>query len=372
MKQAFSIRLLWLKKEAVSVLFWLFMPLIFTPLIVGVVQSFQEDVTIPVGLVIEEASPLTDQLVEQLNQADYLSVRQMNKAKALQLLEQHELDSVFVLRKNYEENLLSGNKRVIEGYASNRSYAYFAALEMVSSFAQEQASRGKLVNELEQLLSQNNRLDLWNKEAILSESIERQVNNDLIRIDFTLYKGDSVVTTVEQPRFIWAIWSLLTLLSTLFLFDWLVKERAPALQIRWTFSKLCFTHYTLWQLLFYSIVLFLFDLVMLFTQQPFSWKLILSLLAFRITINLFAFFIALLIKNRYSYYLSCIFITIISAVIGGGFIPLDGLVERIPAIVHLHPLYAFLNGQVAFPVLLISLILLALFAKKGGTLFVNH
>lgn len=348
MKQAWAIRLIWLRNDWKSIVFWALMPIIGTLLFMSMMKAVVPEVKVPVGVVVEDDSALARELVEKLQQTDYLAIRLLRETQALSLLEQHELDSVFVIRRDYEEHIYEGKKRVIEGYASNRSYAYFAAEELVTSHAQEQATRAKLLLEVEKLLEQHERMDLWNKEDILAQSKERQYDKDLVKMEFTLY--ETGVPKKQEASFItvWSIWSVLALLATLFLFDWVVKERKETVRIRWHYANQRFTVYALWQLLFYTAALFLLDVLFVFAMQHFSWHVVVSLLAYRCTINVLAFATALCIRNSYFYYVVGLFITIVSAVIGGGIIPLDGVMKQASWLLQLNPIYAFLQQQIAF------------------------
>jgi ABC-2 type transport system permease protein len=372
MKQAFAIRYLHLKKEWLSFLFWLLFPLVGTVFILNLVNQVRDDVGVPIGIVIEEPSNLTDELLNKLSQSDYIHIQQYGQSEALQLLKRHELDSVFVIRKNYEKKIYANEKRLIKGYYTDRSYAYTATLELVSSYAQEQASRGKLLTEIEHLLTKYDRMDLWNEQEIIHESIERQENSDLIRIDFQLIDTNKVTSNMILPPIHWTIWSLLTMLATFFLFDWVVKERQPHLAVRWALGNLSFRSYAMWQFLFYTVVLVILDFIMLLYFKELDFNMILSMLSFRFIVNTSAFLCAHITTKRPTYYLISLCITLVFSILGGGFIPLDGLFAKLPYLSSFHPVYAFLHEQVALPIILLLLLVVLLYFKKGGDGFVKH
>lgn len=347
MRQAWEIRWIFLKKEWKSSILWMLLPLIVTHLFIIMNGAIMQEIKVPIGVVVEDDSILAQELVEKIQQTDYLDVHLLPKSRAIHLLEQHELDSVFVIKRNYEKNLYLGKKRVLEGYASNRSYAYFASEELITSHAQEQATRAKLLMEVENLLEANDRFDLFDKEKIIQESKDRQYGKELIVIDYKLIAQPNM--PVKQATFIteWSVWSLLTILSTLFLFDWVVKERIDSLRVRWHFLRQSFMHYALWQLFLYTLVFFIMDVIFLVSVHQFSWQLIVCLMAFRFTLNVFIFILAHFIKSIYMYYIIGIVITAICAVVGGGFIPLDGVVKNVPWLYWINPIYALLQQQVA-------------------------
>lgn len=369
MKQAWLIRSIWIKREWKSFLFWLCLPLLGSILCFHFTQSFIDEVKVPVGVVVEDDSSLAQQLVEQLQQEKSLDIRLLREKQALNQLEQHELDSVFIIKKHYEENIHAGKKRLIEGYFSNRSYAYFAVVEIVTSYAQEQATRAKLLTEVERLLIAHHRLDLWEPETVLAESKARQYEQDLIQIEFSIFEG--VTRGEETSPFItiWSFWSVLSILATFFLFDWLVKERKNTLRARWLFANLPFSHYALYQLILYTLVLFSIDLLFMLYQQAASWPFVMALFAFRCTLGMLAFFIAHLFKQVYAYYVTSIFITGFAALLGGGFIPLDGVASW-TLLRPFNPIYALLKQQIAYgttSVLVIGLVLYVIRGKWDAT-----
>ena len=372
MKQALAIRYLHLKKEWLSFLFWLLFPLFGTILILHLVNQVREDVGVPIGIVIEEPSSLTDELLSKLAQSDYIRIQQYEKSEALQLLERHELDSVFVIRRNYDRKIYAQEKRVIKGYYTDQSYAYPATLELVSSYAQEQASRGKLLTEVENLLTTYDRMDLWNEQTIIEESIERQETSNLIQIDLQLIDTNKVTSTNILPPLHWTLWSLLTMLSTFFLFDWVVKERQPQLAIRWALSSLNFRSYALWQFLFYTAVLMICDLSMLLYFKELHFGMFLCILSFRFIVNTSAFLCAHTTRKRPTYYLISLCLTLVFSILGGGFIPLDGLFAKVPYLSSVHPVYAFLHEQIAYPMIVVLLLIMIYYFKKGGDGFVKH
>lgn len=372
MKQALAIRYLHLKKEWLSFLFWLLFPLLGTIIILHLVNQVRDDVGVPIGIVIEEQSTLTDELLDKVSQSEYIRVHQYGQSEALQLLKQHELDSVFVIRKNYEKKIYANEKRVIKAYYTDQSYAYPATLELVSSYAQEQASRGKLLTEIEHLLTTYDRINLWNEQAIIQESMERQQNSDLIQIDFQLIDTNKMTSNKILPPTHWAIWSLLTMLATFFLFDWVVKERQPQLAIRWALANLSFRSYAMWQLLFYTLLLVAFDFMMLLYFKELNFNMCLNIVSFRFILNTSAFLCAHMTRKRSTFYLISLCITLVFSILGGGFVPLDGLFVKLPYVSSFHPVYAFLHGQIALPIIVLLLLIVIIYFKEGGDGFVKH
>ena len=126
---------------------------------------------------------------------DLLHIHYMELDDALHKLEQHELDSVFVIREGYEDNILAGRRnQLIEAYSSNRSYAYQTVVETITSFAQQDAARSKAAFVIKQLFKDAHMEDEWNYTEIIESSRERQQNEALLKSSFSYFDKESEAT----------------------------------------------------------------------------------------------------------------------------------------------------------------------------------
>ncbi|WP_042476281.1 ABC transporter permease [Bacillus ndiopicus] len=364
MKKAIYLRILQLKYEWKSTVLWLLFPFIATVVIYQSLLSFVDDSKIPIGVVLEDDSSYALEVMERLEQVEYLDVRPMKKSEALRLLEQHELDSVFVIRRKYEENIKLGRKKIVEAYASNRSYAYEAVREIVSSVVMEQALRSKTVHDIEQLLQDYGSKALFDEQAIETKVQERQLEADLIQIPFSFFEMEH--ESMEKQPFIsaWVIWASFTVLSTFFLFDWLVKDRQAFARLRWSLSIISYKYYALWLFAIYFVLFFVIDLLalMLFAYELSIWT-IAMLCLFRLTLNAYVFIVASLSKNTLTYYILSILFTLLFALTSGGIVPIrdSGVVHQILSTVH--PLYALLKLEIPIIGMLLCSIFFLLYGR---------
>lgn len=359
MKRAIYIRALHLKYEWKSAVFWLLFPFVGTLFLYQIALSFIEESKVPIAIVVEEQSLSALEITEHLQQVDYLNVQQLSKTEALRLLEQHELDSVFVIRRKYEENIKLGRKKLIEAYASNRSYAYEAAKELMSSAVMAQALRVKTARDIEALLLDYDMQYLFDEQVIEGKVRTRQAEADLIQIPFSLFNvqketGDKVPYVSK-----WAIWSSLTVLATFFLFDWLVKERNAPIRQRWLLSAQTYRSYAFTQFFIYYVVFLCADLLaFLFFSQGVSFWSFVVLCICRFVLNGYAFIVASLCKNPPTYYILSILVTLLLALTNGGIVPIrdSGYVHQLLA--QLHPLYALVKLELPIAALLFCSVLI--------------
>lgn len=372
MKSALSNRLIWLKREWPAFTFWLLSPFIGTYLFVLFQQTLIGELTIPVGIVLEDSSERANQLVEQLRKSDYLELHMLSKSVALNQLEQHQLDNVFIIKEGYENHLTEGKKRLIEGYASNQSYAYFAVEELVTSLVQEQASRAKLVHEVKTLLQNSNRMDLFEPEVIWEKSVARQHKKDLINLQIQSFEHGEVKENKTPLLSPVAIWSSLTLLSTWFLFDWVMKERRQTLRVRWQLARESFAHYVIKQLALFTSLFYIMDVLFFsFFLTINDASFFIHLLIYRFIINGLACFVAHLFTSLHLYYCSGLIFIAFVTLFSGNIIPLDGLLGKIPWLFSVLPSYAFLQQQVPWT-LLVGMSSLLIFYWMRGNKDVEH
>lgn len=362
-----------LQKEWKSIVGWLLLPIIMTVLVMEGVGAWQEDTKVPIALVVEEDTQLANQLVDELLNTELLAIHFMALSDALHKLEQHELDSVFVIREGYEENVLTNRRnQVIEAYSSNQSFAYQAIVETVTSLAQQNMSRSKAAFVIKQLFDDYGTVSDWDYDEITKKSRERQENNALLQTTFTYFNMEQEEKESSLPLLqVFGVWSLFTMISTFFLFDWVLKETRPEIRARWLFTSISFRRYGLGMLGIYTVLLSIVDFltVAIFVALfdiTLSLKLILSLLSFRLTVNLLSFLLASVYRKLFMYYVSGFAIALFFITLGGAIIPLDGILRRWPWIEKLSPVQSLLATSIPMEWLVALSVGLVLWIWRGG------
>jgi len=369
-------RVIRMKNDWKSLTFWLAFPFLLTYIAIRLIGLWGEDTKIPIGLVVERESQLSNQLIEKLSDVAYLDVRLLNEREAINELEKHELDSVFILQRQYEEAIMGGKRKgVIDAYSSNRSYAYFAVKELVTSFVQDDVSRVKAAYEVRDLFKEYKTDEKWNWEEIVQESIEKQETQQLLQTSFSYLNNESGPTEDGVFPIIntWGIWALFSLMTTFFLFDWVIKEKREELHIRWLFTSTGFEKFASFGLIIYTVIMILIDaltflLLSVFLQQQVSVKLWLSLFIFRIVINLLAFLFVNLFRQSLIYYVGSIGFTLILMVLGGAIIPVEGVTKQWSWVENLSPITSLLNEQIPYVWLTVLLGLFCIWYWKGDKL----
>ncbi|MBO0587676.1 ABC transporter permease [Sporosarcina sp. E16_8] len=373
MKNILFIRWMRLKKEWRSHICWMLLPIVMTVLIMQGVETWQAETKVPIALVVEEQTEMAARLVDDIASTELLHTQLMPLDEALHRLQQHELDSVFVIREGYEGNILANRRnQLIDAYSSNRSFAYQAVVETITSYAQQDAARSKAAFVIKQLFSDYDMEDEWSYEEIIERSRERQKSEALLQSSFNYYDKDN--TTEEQVLPLlkaWGVWAFFAIITTFFLFDWMLKENRPSMRQRWLFTEISYEKYASGSLLFFTVIIFFMDLVTAFIfsslfQEALTIRVLISLFSFRLTINLLAFLLASVNKQLFMYYIYSLGIALLLIVIGGSIIPLYGLTGKWPWIEELSPVQSLLNGTIPLIWLFILAVLFARWVQKGG------
>src|SRR5699024_7708508 len=144
----------------------------------------------------------------------------------------------------------------------------------------------------------------WTWDEIVETSKMGQQDEDVL-ISILTYESNSIDRETSTFN-VWRIRALLSSLSTMLLFDWIIKERSKDIKIRFPFMKISFQNYLLGNLLIYTVILFLMDgISLIIFYQLFNGinlPSIGTLFSFRMMLILGAFLLALCFKNIFNYY----------------------------------------------------------------------
>lgn len=342
-------RILLLKKQAISTLIWLVLPLVLTIALVQWMTDVIEDGQIPIAIVDEDNSELSQAFIQELQQIDLLNIQLMEKQKALYALEKKQLDSVFIVKHNFEKQLrINKRNHLIEAYSTNRSYFYFAVKENISSLAQRKATQAKAAYEVKKLLNKYESDIHWSFDEIVAEAQQREERYELLTVDFTFYNGSSTPTEKEDLLASWGIWAFFTLISTFYLLDWIIKESNHPVVVRWLQTKITYTTYFFSTVSFYLLFMVAIDfLTYQILETEFVWPEFLAVVVFRLTCAALALIVAVHMNHSLSYYFITPIIALLLAFLGGAFFPIESLVIKWPLLSKLSPVYALLLWDVS-------------------------
>ena len=353
------------KKQILPLLFWLLMPIIAVIALIHITNAIQEDSKVPVGLVIEEDTPLANELVASIKQTPFIRVYETTEEDAVLKLEQHKLDSAFIIKAGYGENVRKASRnRLITGYQSDLSFAYTPVSEMIISYVQQATGRSKAAHTVGALSDQYLPDAQWSWQEITSKSKEVEAKESLLHTTFSF--SDSVNSdenTEVTALNTWGLWAVFSLLSTLLLFDWIIKENRTNLLPRFPFIRHSLKNYFIINAFFYTILLFLFDLIAAasfhFFLDEASAGNIWVLLSYRLMLSTGAFLLALCIKSVHLYYSVSFASTLFLGILSGAVIPADGLIQKFPWLEYVNPLAAFISGNNSSLSLALLLLILA-------------
>src|SRR5690606_19175100 len=125
-------RLLLWKRRTLNLLIWLLLPTVGTFLFITSATTLQEDARVPIAIVLEEESNLANELLQELVTSEMIHVMEMTEEEAVHELKQHDVDSVFIIEKGFENNILNGRRNnVLTSYRTDLSFAYSPVKEMI-------------------------------------------------------------------------------------------------------------------------------------------------------------------------------------------------------------------------------------------------
>lgn len=346
MMDILTTRWLHMKKQLLSILFWAISPILFTWLLLSGTELIQNQSSIPVGVILEEETEMAMQLREKLDSSDLIRVVDIeNETEARQMVATHELDSAFIIEEGYRDAIQAGQRnRLITSYQTDLSMGYTPVAEMIASFVQEDSGKSKTAYTVMNLGEALNRSSIPSFDEIINEVYSIEESENLIFTNFTLLGEDAETeegfSLFHDP---WGLWSIFSLLSTFFLFDWLIKEKNAASRIRFTFNRFSFPTYLLSNLLLYSFGLFVLDMLTwgifhVLYDERFNVTQMTYLISFRLTLCMLVFLAGLGFKKLLPYYITAVLIILVTIIISGIVLPMDGIYESYPWVAYLNPL----------------------------------
>src|SRR5690625_2990565 len=205
---------------------------------------------------------MAEQLLKDIENTPHIRPVLLTEREGIQQLATHELDSLFIIRENYRENIDRGRRnQLITTYQTNLSFAYAPVRETIISFVQRDFVRAETVETIQQMREIYSIADEWPADEIIDRGKTIETEQALLTADFA-FATDDFKTSNSDKYLIepWGLWALLTILATLMLFDWVVRENRSLTIKRLTFSRLRIKTYFWHNFFLYTCLLFVFDL----------------------------------------------------------------------------------------------------------------
>lgn len=361
MKNMIDIRLMLSKKRLIGLFVWLAVPTLLAMGLFHIFNDVTDDFTVPVGIVNDSEHEEVDNIIEQINENNLINMRSIEADEAARLVEQHELDSAFVFDNQFMDNLQNLRRsNMIESHYSNRSLAYGAIKESVGAIVQERYGLYYATNMINRVEEENDtEVSEFSEVETLIQELEEQFN--LLEYEYAYY-GDITPDSEQEDINIFMIWVLVSFFVTLFVFELIVSERRQKVMQRLAFTRYNMTKYFIYQVAILTILLIISDLVAWFVFE-FFYEQTLSIwvvLSVRLMMILFAYMLAVLIKNVYTYLLVSVFVIIAIIIFTFVLDPLFVSME-LEYLNHINPLYQFGNEEITVYWSILLIVLVALF-----------
>lgn len=364
MNNTFKTRLIHIKYNWIHVMFWLLFPLLFTFMINYLVLAVESDTKLPISVIQEEDTERSRALTEAIKTTDYLRVVDLEKEEALNQLKKNELEAVFVIKSGYERQIERGGRnRLIEAYEADLSLAFIPITETITSYIQQDAGRSKAYYELTNLNAEYNQETTIDLNEYIELSKEKEASENLLETSL-VYNDSKMAETQESLVKPISVWLISYVLAAFLLFDWVIKESSSPIVKRFPFLKVSYKRYLLYNLFFYSVVMFMISLISLALLDI---KIsLLALIAFQFSVNGFIFLIATRFKEAFSYYAFAIGAVLLVTVVSGLFIPIDQLITSSVFVDLLNPFTLILQNRIYYLGIIITALLLFIWSIRKG------
>src|SRR5699024_2699835 len=366
-------RLLHWKKTWWSMLFWLLLSIALTWAIVHSTEVIKDDSSIPIAVVLEDETPIAETFKENVAASSLVHVFDYSKEKALNELKKHELDSVFIVDADFDTYIKENRKvTLIKGYESSLSFAYLPVKELLLSHIQKEAGRYKMASFITEMSEHFPPHTVWNEEDMIQTA--KQIEEEEHLLDSSLVFAGNQKPVQESPKLLnhWGVWAILTLLSTCFLFDFVIKEKQKPVISRFLFTRYLFKTYLLQNFFIYTSLLFIVDIVTAYlfeyvlTNGSITIQFLGLLLIYRLTINAIAFLLTLLIKNIYTFYSVSFMLAIFIVLTSNAVLPLNETLIKYTWVAYINPAQPFLDQtfSLLWPIVLYLIMSLWYFRKE--------
>ncbi|WP_052255003.1 ABC transporter permease [Salinicoccus sp. YB14-2] len=369
MKKLLITRWMLLKPVLWRVLLWLFLPLILTVFITGIVNQTSDDFRVPVAVVVEgEQGEVTGNILNSLESSEFIRLDKFEvneKEYVLHQLEQYNYDSAFILMENFE-NKISDNDRdnLIKAYYTDRSLFYVPVKEQLASLIQEYLGALSVYEEVYSL-----RDEFAPEQNISEQEIDSRL--EIIREESNLLTQElsfqDTETTYDYEGVLnpWMVWGYMTIMLSVFMFDMINKEYRGNISDRFRFTTISHKSYLLYSLIMYTFVVLCIDLLTYFLiNVMFDADIsIFGLLMFRIFCNVMGFMLAVIARSPFGLYRLSLAVTVVLLSLHA-MRPLAANNVQ-PVYEYLHPVESLMEGSVS--VLLPVLLLVIIFWKGRGS-----
>lgn len=363
-------RWLLIKLQLPKILLWLILPLLLTLVVTSVINNTKEDFTVPAAVIVHENSVEAEIFTAGLKSSEFMDVEVFNTTNStavLRELEQYRLDSVFILPEDFAEKIREGQRRnLIETYYTDRSIYYEPAKELAASLVQEKMGEYTTVDYVLEL--QNNLLAETNVTAEGVAAERQRIETDTNLVEQTFYFLGEPAGDEETPAFHpWIVWAYITFTVNIFTFDFVTRETISSARVRFNFMKHSYTKFMLLTLVLMTAVMLIIDSVTYVVIKEVLEADIsfLSLVMYRIVINVIAFLLAISVKSPVKLYQAAVALTIIGLALQL-VMPVIVSLTGLSLISSLHPVQMFVENELNILWFILSAVLILIWIWRDN------
>lgn len=332
-----------------------FAAMIIIPLLItvaaGYALRYEKLNTIPLAVVDEDMSVSSKLLLDRLGGKEGISLTRTDRANAMEMLEDHEAEQVYIISEGFEDSILKGeSKGLIEMHSSPSSYSDGFTREVVAA----EAIRIIMTNTAaDNVLQKYDELGI-EKDSGFREEVTAYADTfwepePIFTIDYREMRGDQTesVERVSMPAASASSTGLIIafiMFFMLFSSGWLVEERTNgtikrlgagnrALAVSFQGSVLALFAAGALQILMFSVVLKLFFGIVLFTG---FWSY-LVLAAYLLAVIGISMFLSSVLKTQTQLQAGAPIVAMLTGFAGGCFWNFIEMPERIRTLSLLTP-----------------------------------
>lgn len=326
-----------------TILFIFLLPTVLTFLFGNLLEQVEEGLAIPIAFVDEDHSQFSKQVIERLNQESRMELYVVTRDRAERLLVKNEVDSVYIIKYRFQENVLKNQlKSVIEVWTNENSIVNGIVQEVVASEVIRLSSNSIAANwvvlnyEQMGLLNKQSADYLWEQAYRYSDS--QWEPEPLMTVNTKTVHGNGTETHPNAQRISTSpyigLWSFFTMVFIIFSLDWLVKEKGRILPRIQTTSKGLRFYITkevaIRSLLFCIQAGITFILFKEHLQLELTTINLFQMIYFINFIVLLIAFFSSLFSNVNTFYLISFLLVLVIGIFGGSFFPVTEWYEGLP------------------------------------------
>lgn len=318
--------------KPVSLLLFL-LPIAVAASLGALLEKQQKELIIPIAIVDEDQTAFSQRIVEQMRNQERIVVKEVSNDKGQSLLSRNEIDSLFVIKKQFQQRLMDEQREnTIELWTSPSSAASGIVREVVASEVIRLTSSIKAANRVVSLYNQKNREAF--SEGVVWHAAHDYTNDQwepspLMTIHYVHGDQPESKKPSEREKALFVpylgIWSFFTMLSCFITADWAVKERFTLFTRIMTTGKglTAYLSQTAGAYIVFQMLQALVSFLVLSSFQAIerNYFLLVGMGIYIIFSSAVGMWIAGRMQHLGGFYALSIFIAFILAVCGGSFFP---------------------------------------------------